>query len=504
MYVPFFASQKCAALLFHNNNLKEILMTLFSCDSFVRKNRFLLRKTYLQLALLACTLPAAWTAQAQTVASPFSEFLAAPGSAGLGFVTRVERSPYVGGGNRKDLLPLYLYEGERFFVHANQLGIKFVPDAEQRVDVFLRRRLEGFPEDGQPAALKGMAVRNTGVDLGATYHYKQPWGTLHASFLHDVSSVSNGNELALEYSYDWRSGRLALRPSLSVSVRDAKLNDYYYGVLAGEAAASRAAYAPGSGTNVALNLYGSYDLSERWRLLGGVSVAALDSRIKDSPIVRKGLQPSFFIGAAYDFGSYKEHLWANEKTPTYVRVLYGKAGADSCHLAEIITFKCADLEQGKPTSIAGIHIGKPFIERLNDWPLDFVGYAGVVHHNDRNLQADGMQVDLFMKAYYYGFPWSAKVKTRLGWGLGVSYANRVPYAEASSQAARNRPTSRLLNYLDPTIDVSLGDLIGSRNLKDTYVGVGVSHRSGIFGSSRLLGDVDGGSNYIYTYLEMKI
>ena len=106
-----------------------------------------------------------------------------------------------------------------------------------------------------------------------------------------------------------------------------------------------------------------------------------------------------------------------------------------------------------------------------------------------------------MKAFYSGFPWSDRVKTRLGLGAGVSAAQRAPYIEVSSQAANGKPTSRLLQYLDPTLDVSLGDLIGSSALKDTYIGFGVSHRSGIFGASRLLGNVSGGSNYIYTYVE---
>jgi outer membrane protein len=109
-----------------------------------------------------------------------------------------------------------------------------------------------------------------------------------------------------------------------------------------------------------------------------------------------------------------------------------------------------------------------------------------------------------MKAYYYGFPWREKVRTRVGMGMGISYAQRVPFIEARDQALRNRPTSRLLNYLDPTIDISLGDLIGSRAMKETYMGFGVSHRSGMFGSSQLLGNVDGGSNYIYTYVEWKM
>ena len=59
----------------------------------------------------------------------------------------------------------------------------------------------------------------------------------------------------------------------------------------------------------------------------------------------------------------------------------------------------------------------------------------------------------------------------------------------------------MLQYLDPSLDISLGDLIGSRALKETYLGFGVSHRSGIFGASRLLGSVNGGSNYIYGYVE---
>jgi outer membrane protein len=85
--------------------------------------------------------------------------------------------------------------------------------------------------------------------------------------------------------------------------------------------------------------------------------------------------------------------------------------------------------------------------------------------------------------------------------MGVSMAQRVPYVEVSSQAANGEQTSRLLHHLDPTLDVSLGDLIGSRPLKDTYIGFGVSHRSGIFKSTRLLGNVTGGSNYIYSYIE---
>jgi outer membrane protein len=76
--------------------------------------------------------------------------------------------------------------------------------------------------------------------------------------------------------------------------------------------------------------------------------------------------------------------------------------------------------------------------------------------------------------------------------------------EVRDLAERGRSTSKLLQTLDPTVDVSLGDLIGVRALRETYLGLGVSHRSGIFGTSNLFGNVNGGSNYIYTYLETSL
>ena len=84
------------------------------------------------------------------------------------------------------------------------------------------------------------------------------------------------------------------------------------------------------------------------------------------------------------------------------------------------------------------------------------------------------------------------------------YAQRVPFVEARDQAARNRNTSKLLQYADPTIDVSVGDLFGSKELRETYFGLGVSHRSGIFGMAQIFDNVNGGSNFIYTYVEWRM
>lgn len=456
--------------------------------------------SFVGAALLTAGLSAMSPASADGNIEPLTDVQAEPGSVGLGFVTGIELSPYRDVGTRYDLLPLYLYEGERLFLHANRVGAKLLNGGKQRLDLFVERRLEGFPAKRLPDSLVGMSLRNYGTDFGLSYSFHQPWGTLQAELVHDAGNTSKGSEFRLGYSYDWRSGPWTLRPSLTVAVRDAKLNNYYYGVQASEATPGRPAYAPGAGINTTAGLYGSYDLSQRWRLLAGVSATVLGSQVKNSPIVQRTVLPAVYLGASYDFGS-RERQWARQSSPTYIKLLYGKATEDGCHLLKIVTAQCLSTASVNPTSIAGVQVGRPFIQNLNGWPLDVVGYVGLTHHNDRGLQPNGLQLDLFMKGFYSGFPWSERIKTRLGVGMGVSLAQRVPYIEASSQASNGEMTSRLLQHLDTTFDVSLGDILGSRALKETYIGFGVSHRSGIFRSSRLLGNVYGGSNYIYSYVE---
>ena len=61
---------------------------------------------------------------------PLTDILNTPGSAGLGVDIRAATSPYSGGGTRYDLVPLYLYEGDRLFLHANWAGVKLFNDGD--------------------------------------------------------------------------------------------------------------------------------------------------------------------------------------------------------------------------------------------------------------------------------------------------------------------------------------------------------------------------------------
>lgn len=431
---------------------------------------------------------------------PLTGLVSDPGGAGLGAALRVERSPYIGGGTRHDLVPLYLYEGKRVYLHAYRIGVHLDSTIRHRFDVFLAHRFEGFPYDRIPASLAGMADREPGLDVGASYEYRGDWGAAYAEVLHDATDASGGNELRVGYRYVWHSGRLSLRPSAMLGLRDAKLNNYYYGVRPSEATAARPAYQPGAGVNMQFGLYGGYALSERWRLIAGISTTRWSQGVRTSPIVAARTETALTFGLMYDF-SPEQKPWPEAK-PLLVRLAAGQA--TDCDVGKVVRLACTSTQTRDQTRVLSVELGRPFIERLNGWPFDVVGYVGLLRHDQRGVQPDFWQINAYMKGLWYGFPWSGRVMTRIGLGVGLSYAHGESMLELRDQERNGRNTSRLLNYLDPTIDVSVGDLLGVRSMKRTFVGMGVSHRSGIFGSSRVLGNVSGGSNYIYSYLEWEM
>lgn len=427
------------------------------------------------------------------------DFLAIPGSAGLGAIHRMDRPPYQDAKVTQDLVPLYMYEGDKVYLHATRVGVKLDERRDHNWELFLDYRYEGFPTENQ-AALAGMARRTAALQSGAAYRGRTQFGNVDIELLHDANNTSHGNEWRFGYSIDIHSGRWHFRPSWTVARRSANLNNYYYGVRPEEAAPGRPAYMPGAGTDWTAALYGYYELTERWRLLGGVGVTYLDESVRRSPIVDDRPQVGALVGAAYDFGSHAKY--GEPGRPLYVKLLGGRA--TECNFLPAVALRCGSTRTGDDTRIWGVDIGRPLVQQVNGWPLDFAAYVGVIAHDERGLRANGLQLDAQIKARYYGLPWSDRVKTRISFGAGFSLAQRVPLTEVRDQARRGRATNRLLNYLDPSIDFSLGDAIGNRRLKDTFLGVGVSHRSGIFGSSQLLGNINGGSNYLYGYIETKL
>jgi len=414
----------------------------------------------------------------------------APGEAGVGFTwTFAPTSPYRGYDRDSDLMPQFRYDSRYFYLQSDRIGLKLEHE-RARYELFLRRRLEGFASDHVPEGMAGMGTRPGGDDLGVAVRYRLGAGAVYGEAMRNVSEESEGTELRLGYRYEgWWSGRLRWRPYLTLAWRDARLNNYYYGVPG---------YEPGAGLNLELGALAAYRFAERWQVLAGAGVTRWSSGVRGSPAVEDGTQPYAMLGLMYGFKPDQASEW--DRRPLIVRLGYGQSS--DCDLFPIVTLQCTSVNTQDDTSIVLFDVGQVLVRRLNGWPLDIAGFIGLVKHEERGLQEDFWQINAYFKPYYSLGPWlSDRLLLRLGLGAGISYASRIPFGEQRDQALRNRDTSKLLLYLDPTLDLNLGNLLGARELRETYAGIGVSHRSGIFGASRLFNSVDGGSNYIYAFVE---
>jgi MipA family protein len=413
----------------------------------------------------------------------------APGESAVGFTYRFAPiSPYEGSDRKTDLLPYFLYDSKHFYLQSDRIGLK-LENEQGRAELFLRRRLEGFASDRVPESMIGQTQRFSGDDLGVAGRWKLGAGAVYGEAMRNVSDESDGTELRVGYRYEqWWNGRFRWRPYATVAWRDAKLNNYYYGVPG---------YEPGAGLNLELGVLSSYRLSQSWQILAGAGLTQWSSGVRNSPVVEDGTQWNAMAGLLYTFKPDQASEW--DRRPLILRVGYG--GSSDCDLLPILG-GCADINTQDDTSIVKIDVGQVLVKRVNNWPLDLAGFIGFVKHEERGLQEDFWQIDAYFKPYYYFGPWwRDTLRTRFGFGAGISYASRIPFTEQRDQALRNRDTSKLLLYLDPTIDINIGDLFKSAPLRETYFGIGVSHRSGIFGSARLFNSVNGGSNYIYGFIE---
>ena len=104
--------------------------------------------------------------------------------------------------------------------------------------------------------------------------------------------------------------------------------------------------------------------------------------------------------------------------PSSLRALYG--ASSDCDVVQIMMLRCTSVHTVDDTGIAGLEVGWPLVERLNGWPLDVAGFVGVTQHLERGLQPDFPEIKAYIKTYFYGFPGTRQLRTRLGLGVGLS------------------------------------------------------------------------------------
>lgn len=224
-----------------------------------------------------------------------------PGVWGLGIGAGVDRLPYTGIDNNKRLLPLLTYDSEYFRLSGLTADWKFAKTEQFTFALRGKYALaDGYKADDAPI-LYGMDERKAGFWVGGAATWNADFARLSLEVLGDVSGNSKGTQARLGIERSFTAGRFVFTPRASVQWADKKYVDYYYGVSAGEANASRAAYAGQSTVNFQAGLRTVYVLDAHQSVFLDLSATALGKEIKDSPLVDKKTVPAAAIGYLYRF-----------------------------------------------------------------------------------------------------------------------------------------------------------------------------------------------------------
>ena len=175
-----------------------------------------------------------------------------------------------------------------------------------------------------------------------------------------------------------------------------------------------------------------------------------------------------------------------------LRVAYGEAS--NRDLGEILSFN-SDRHPDN-LSVLSLDAGYLLQEDVLELPFDLYLKGGLSYFNEGSTRNNVYEGTLYVKVYYnIDF---LENRVRFGLGEGLSYTSDILWSEYEEATRENEDYAQFLNYLDLSVDFDLGRLIRYKPLEETYLGLTLKHRSGVFG---LFSGVDGGSNYMTYSIE---
>ena len=423
-----------------------------------------------------------------------------------------------------DFIPLLFYDGDTFFIRGLTGGVKLYDEDAWQFSLLGRYRYLDIPEQYQNR------VQGNEFDLGGEVKYRFD-NNFEASF-EIMSDDDSRYYSSLGARYLWESGAWELFPYATLRFKSEDFNDRYYGLdgyTNPDDPTQDLGNAIGSGVDLTIGSEMRYHVISNLYLLGRAQLTALDEDTADSPTIEDQVYGEFYLGIAF-FNDKTKKKSSSLKAKPYFRLAHG--WATPSNIAEILG---GDTEgDSQHNQLTSIFYGHPVADSLfGIEEIDLymtVGY--VYHHNasssDQTLDpGDGIntvkdssrgdnpcdgtspctisydsqptnEYVLGLKAYY-NFYWPAH--WRFGFAEGISYIEDVSNIEQKEMDRKGYRSSKLMNYLDFTLDFSVGDTINSKEMKELYFGIGIHHRSSIFESNSAFGRIKGGSNYNSLYLQ---
>jgi outer membrane protein len=397
---------------------------------------------------------------------------------GIAMGMRYAEIPYgTSNGDRTvaDIVPLMYFDNDYFYIRGLEGGIKLINNEQWKLNAITRYRFFDIPADYQNE------VRGDAWDGGAQVRYNLGDWDLRTELMSDgdgkvYADIGFDTELGDKYA--------TLYPYIGLRLKSSGFNTKYYGFDLEEVS---------GGADIRAQIGGRYHLVSNLYLLGRLGGTILDSNARDSSYVDKSMTWEAYAGIAF-FNNPDKPRRSSLRNNAYLRVAHGEA--TESNFGEILQGDVKeDIYHNKLTSL---FYGHPLTDDLFGLPLNIYLVSGLVYHHNSEVQQNFNEYALGIKADYT-FKWP--VRWRIGMTEGLSYASDITYIERVDLEGKGYRPSKLLNYLDFTIDINIGDIFNARSLKNTYLGYSVHHRSGIFGTGSQFGRISGGSNYTTFYLQ---
>ena len=143
--------------------------------------------------------------------------------------------------------------------------------------------------------------RDYAIEFGFETLFDGEWGAATLRGFRDVSGTHDGFEVGADYDYRYTRGRFSIAPSVGVEYKSRKLNDYYWGVHAGEASTNIIEYHVDGGFGWHAGLRTNYYVTKHLRAALSVNYERLQNSVAESPLVKDDYVLGFFSGFAWTF-----------------------------------------------------------------------------------------------------------------------------------------------------------------------------------------------------------
>lgn len=222
----------------------------------------------------------------------------------VGMAVAAFTNPYSDESTETFISPTIRYNGERFFINDDSIGLHLAKS--HGFSVGLTAALdagflidESFYKDNKK--LMDLNKRDGTILGGAYINHDSSLGRLSFRALTDLADKHDGQAASLKYTFDLKAGNWNINPVLGVQWLSSDYVNHHVGISTDESTASRYQYSGENTTNTFAGIRARYDITENWDVNLQTGVTKLGNGFSYSTIIDDDTVYQASVGINYNF-----------------------------------------------------------------------------------------------------------------------------------------------------------------------------------------------------------